>query len=142
MPVAGGVLAAVLGAALMLAVLRPWDSPGNEAGTPAARGTVQAAGGTLSVQIDSLTRQGGTVRLQWTVKNVGTENAPLAGKLGGGALDTTVSRVNLIPPGVGRPIYPPGTRPARARTCRWRRSPRARSYGCTRSSRACRRTST
>ncbi|MEV4574249.1 serine/threonine-protein kinase [Nonomuraea jabiensis] len=105
-PIAVGLLAAVLGAAVTLAVVRPWESPGNEGGTPAARSTVQAAGSTLSVQIDSLTRQGGTVRLQWTVKNVGTENAPLAGKLGGGALDTTVSRVNLIPPGVGRPIYP------------------------------------
>ncbi|WP_431911414.1 serine/threonine-protein kinase [Nonomuraea jabiensis] len=106
MPIAAGLLAAALGAAVTLAVVRPWESPGGDAGTPATRSTVQAAGSTLSVQIDSLTRQGGTVRLQWTVKNVGTENAPLAGTLGGGALDSTVSRVNLIPPGVGRPIYP------------------------------------
>ncbi|MET9242042.1 hypothetical protein [Nonomuraea sp. NPDC003709] len=106
MPIAVGLLAAALGAAVTLAVVRPWEPPGNDAGTPAARSTLQAAGSTLSVQIDSLARQGGTVRLQWTVKNVGTENAPLAGKLGGGALDSTVSRVNLIPPGVGRPIYP------------------------------------
>ncbi|MEV4009434.1 hypothetical protein AB0J35_02970 [Nonomuraea angiospora] len=32
------------------------------------------------------------------------ETAPLAGKLGGGALGTTVSRVNLIPPGVVRNV--------------------------------------
>ncbi|MFG6191157.1 hypothetical protein [Nonomuraea sp. JJY05] len=52
--------AAVLGAAVTLAVERPWESPGNDAGTPAARST-------MSVQIDFLTRQGGSVRLRWTV---------------------------------------------------------------------------
>ncbi|MEV0229408.1 serine/threonine-protein kinase [Nonomuraea sp. NPDC050786] len=106
LPVVVGVLAAVLGAAATLAVVRPWESSAYEAGTPSARATVESGGSTMSVQVDSLTRQGDTVRLQWTVKNTGNKNAPVYNKFGGAALDFTVSRVNLIPPGVGKPIYP------------------------------------
>ncbi|WP_049577397.1 hypothetical protein, partial [Nonomuraea sp. SBT364] len=105
-PVVTALLAAAAGVAATVAVLRPWEQAAGEPGTPAAASTVDALGSKLSIQVDSLARQGGTVRLQWTVRNVGEENAPLVGKLGGGALDSTVSRVNLIPPGVGSPIYP------------------------------------
>ncbi|MFB4287989.1 serine/threonine-protein kinase [Nonomuraea sp. ATR24] len=105
-PVVTALLAAAVGAGVTVAVLRPWEQAAGEPGTPAAASTIDALGSRLSVQVDSLVRQGGTVRLQWTVKNVGEENAPLAGKLGRGALDSTASRVSLVPPGVGSPIYP------------------------------------
>ncbi|MFD0472001.1 hypothetical protein ACFQ0B_29620 [Nonomuraea thailandensis] len=58
------------------------------------------------MRVDSLVREGARARLQWTVKNVGTENAPLVGKLGSGVFDETVSRVSIVPPGVGNPLYP------------------------------------
>ncbi|GAA3099874.1 MULTISPECIES: serine/threonine-protein kinase [Nonomuraea] len=100
--VAVGVLAAVLGAAVTLAVVRPWERPdGRETVT-----TVEALGTTFEVRIDSLVRQGRAARLQWTVRNVGKENAPLYNKFGRGALDRTVSQVSLIPPGVGDALYP------------------------------------
>jgi hypothetical protein len=101
-----GVVAAALGAAVTLAAVRPWERTGNEPGTPGAAATLDAAGSRLSVQVDAMTRQGQTLRLQWTVKNIGNQNAPLYDRFGGGAADWTVSRVNLIPPGVAKPIYP------------------------------------
>ncbi|MFG1942920.1 protein kinase [Nonomuraea sp. NPDC048826] len=105
-PVLTAVLAAVAGVGVTLAVVRPWGPGAGEPGTPETVQTVEALDSKLEIRVDALVRQGGTVRLQWTVKNVGEENAPLAGELGGGALDNTVSRVNLVPPGVGAPIYP------------------------------------
>ncbi|WP_262379456.1 serine/threonine-protein kinase [Nonomuraea sp. PA05] len=106
LPIAVGVLAAAVGAGVTLAAVRPWERPGAGPGTPAAARTVDALGSRLTVQIDSLVRQGTKVRLQWTVKNVGTENAPLFGKLGKDVFDETVSRVTIVPPGVGNPLYP------------------------------------
>ncbi|MGW4801316.1 hypothetical protein ACWEPC_53730, partial [Nonomuraea sp. NPDC004297] len=88
------------------AAVRPWERPGAEPGTPEVAATLDALGSRLHVQIDSLERQGTTVRLQWTVKNIGTENVPLHGKLGATAFDGTVSRVSIVPPGVGNPLYP------------------------------------
>ncbi|MEV0381034.1 serine/threonine-protein kinase [Nonomuraea sp. NPDC050643] len=105
-PVAVGALAAVLGAAVTLAVVRPWEPRGAEPGTPAVAGTIKALDSTFAVQIDSVVRQGTTVRLRWTVKNVGTVNSPIYNKFGSGALDNTVSRIAIVPPGVGKPLYP------------------------------------
>jgi hypothetical protein len=101
-----GLAAAALGVAATLAVLRPWEARGGESGEPTVAATLDAAGSRLSVRIDALTRQGGTVRLQWTVTNVGNGNAPLYNQFGNGALDFSVSAVNLIPPGVAEPIRP------------------------------------
>ncbi|GAA1742251.1 serine/threonine-protein kinase [Nonomuraea bangladeshensis] len=101
-----GLAAAALGVAATLAVLRPWEARGGGSGEPTVAATLDAAGSRLSVRIDALTRQGGTVRLQWTVTNVGTGNAPLYDQFGNGALDFSVSAVNLIPPGVAEPIRP------------------------------------
>ncbi|MGR6916361.1 serine/threonine-protein kinase [[Actinomadura] parvosata] len=106
LPILAAVLAALVGAGVTLAAVRPWERPGAEPGTPASAATIDALGSRLHVQIDSLVRQGTTARLQWTVKNVGTENAPLSGKLGASVFDGTVSRVNIVPPGVGKPLYP------------------------------------
>ncbi|TMR91612.1 serine/threonine-protein kinase [Nonomuraea basaltis] len=105
-PLLVGVVAAALGAVVTLAVVRPWEQRGAEPGTPAVASTLDALGSTFRVQVDSLVRQGTTVRLQWTVKNVGTENAPLHGKFGKDVWDGTVSKVSIVPPGVGNPIYP------------------------------------
>ncbi|WP_084685234.1 serine/threonine-protein kinase [Nonomuraea coxensis] len=101
-----GVAAAVLGVAATLAVLRPWEERGGGSGEPAVTATRDAAGSRLGVRIDALTRQGGTVRLQWTVTNVGNGNAPLYNQFGNGTLDFSASAVNLIPPGVAEPIGP------------------------------------
>ncbi|TMR10164.1 hypothetical protein ETD86_40740 [Nonomuraea turkmeniaca] len=106
LPVVVGVLAAVLGAGVTLAVVRPWEERGSQPGTPAVAATIEALGSTFRVQVDSLTRQGTTARLQWTVKNVGKDNAPLYDKLGKDIFDHTVSKVSIVPPGVGNPIYP------------------------------------
>ncbi|MFG1683109.1 serine/threonine-protein kinase [Nonomuraea sp. NPDC049269] len=105
-PLAGAVLAAVLGVAATLAVLRPWQERSAEPNTPAVTRTVDALSTTFQVRIDSLVRQGGTARLQWTVKNVGKQNAPLYDRFGGDTFDNTVSKVSIVPPGVGKPIYP------------------------------------
>ncbi|MET8991193.1 serine/threonine-protein kinase [Nonomuraea wenchangensis] len=77
-----GVAAAVLGVAATLAVLRPWEERGGGSGEPTVAATLDAAGSRLGVRIDALTR------------------------LGNGALDFSVSAVNLIPPGVAEPIHP------------------------------------
>ncbi|WP_246074652.1 serine/threonine-protein kinase [Nonomuraea terrae] len=106
LPVVVGVLAAVLGAGATLAAVRPWEDRGAEPGTAATTSTIDALGTRFEVRIDSLVSQGATARLQWTVKNVGTENAPLYNKFGNGTLDNTVSRVSIVPPGVGNPLYP------------------------------------
>ncbi|MGW3343292.1 serine/threonine-protein kinase [Nonomuraea rubra] len=106
LPIVVGVLAAAVGAGVTLAAVRPWERPGADPGTPAAASTLDALGSRLEVRIDSLVRQGTRVRLQWTVRNVGTGNAPLHGKLGANVFDGTVSRVSLVPPGVGNPLYP------------------------------------
>jgi hypothetical protein len=100
------VVAAAAGAAITLLAVRPWGPSAAEPGTPETVSTIEALGSRLEIRVDSLVRDGGTVRLQWTVKNIGENNAPLAGKLGAGALDSTVSRVSLVPPGVASPIYP------------------------------------
>ncbi|MEV1245912.1 hypothetical protein [Nonomuraea sp. NPDC049750] len=105
-PVVAAALAAVLGVAATLAVLRPWQESVAEPGTPAVTRTLDALDTTFQVRIDSLVRQGTTARLQWTVKNVGTKNAPLYDRFGASALDNTVSRISIVPPGVGKPLYP------------------------------------
>ncbi|UBU10652.1 serine/threonine-protein kinase [Nonomuraea gerenzanensis] len=105
-PILIGVLAAAVGVGVTLAAVRPWEQPGKEPGTPAAVSTIDALGSRLEVRIDSLVRQGTRARLQWTVKNVGTGNAPLHGKLGSSVFDATVSRVSIVPPGVGNPLHP------------------------------------
>ncbi|MFG1956241.1 serine/threonine-protein kinase [Nonomuraea sp. NPDC049028] len=105
-PVAAAALAAVLGVGATLAVLRPWQERVAEPGTPAVTRTLDALDTTFQVRIDSLVRQGTTARLQWTVKNVGKNNAPLYDKFGASTLDNTVSKVSIVPPGVGKPLYP------------------------------------
>ncbi len=105
-PVLGAVLAVLIGAGLTLAVLRPWQQRAADPGTPAVSSTLDAMGGKFRVQVDSLVRQGGAVRLLWTVKNVGTGNVPLYDKFGKDIFDHTVSQVNIVPPGVGNPLYP------------------------------------
>ncbi len=102
-----GVAAAALGVAATLAVLRPWeDRAGGGSRGPTVATTLDAAGSTLSVRIDELTRQGATVRLQWTVTNVGSGNAPLYNQFDSTRSHLDVSGVNLIPPGVDIPIFP------------------------------------
>ncbi|MGP3913188.1 hypothetical protein [Nonomuraea sp. 10N515B] len=58
---------------------------------PAARRSAPAG-----PQRYSLTRQGTTARLQWTVRNVGKNNAPLYDKLGKDVFDHTVSKVRIV----------------------------------------------
>ncbi|MEU8141978.1 serine/threonine-protein kinase [Nonomuraea sp. NPDC048901] len=105
-PVVAAALAAVLGVGATLAVLRPWQERVAEPGTPAVTRTLDALDTTFQVRIDSLVRQGTTARLQWTVKNVGKNNAPLYDRFGASTLDNTVSRISIVPPGVGKPLYP------------------------------------
>ncbi|MEV5328598.1 serine/threonine-protein kinase [Nonomuraea sp. NPDC052634] len=101
-----GVVAAVMGAAVTLVAVRPWERQGPVPGTPEATRKVEALGTTFEVSIDSLVRQGASARLVWTVKNVGTENAPFTLKLGRGGLDQTVSQVSIVPPGVRDALFP------------------------------------
>ncbi|WP_433517398.1 protein kinase domain-containing protein [Nonomuraea sp. CA-143628] len=105
-PVAAAALAAVFGVGATLAVLRPWQERPAEPGTPAVTRTLDALDTTFQVRIDSLVRQGTTARLQWTVKNVGKNNAPLYDRFGANTFDNTVSRISIVPPGVGKPLYP------------------------------------
>ncbi|MDP4509104.1 serine/threonine-protein kinase [Nonomuraea turcica] len=79
-PVLVGVLAAVLGAGVTLAIVRPWEERGREPGTPAVASTIDTLDSTFRVQVDSLTRQGTTARLQWTVRNVGKNNLGSRGR--------------------------------------------------------------